>query len=120
MHGYAGDFYRQQPLCDAWFETDLPNICKLVEHRPERTIFTKFMPLATPEDAVGRDRSGNNDRCAVLIVMKYRNIHLLTKLFFNFETFRCVHIFEVYAESAFHSLLHLWSAGLIESALFQN
>jgi nicotinamidase-related amidase len=39
-----------------WMERVLPQVVRLVEPRPERTIFTRFIPAAEPGDGIGRWR----------------------------------------------------------------
>ena len=48
-----GIFTGSSPWAMPWFETILPNICRLVEQQPKYTIFKRFVPPASPEDAGG-------------------------------------------------------------------
>ncbi|KFL25526.1 cysteine hydrolase [Devosia sp. 17-2-E-8] len=36
-----------------WMERMLPNVVRLVEPRPERTVFTRFIPASSPDEANG-------------------------------------------------------------------
>lgn len=49
----------QRLFCEAtewytpWFERMLPNVARLVEAHPDRTVFTRFVPATRPEEARG-------------------------------------------------------------------
>lgn len=45
------------PWAMAWMSRVAPKIVELVERAPERTIFTRFVPPADPEDMPGRWRA---------------------------------------------------------------
>ena len=50
-------FSAEGPWPTPWMERVLPNVVKLVERCPERTLFTRFLPPEKPEDAPGRWRA---------------------------------------------------------------
>lgn len=44
------------PWPTPWMERVLPSVVRLVEHRPERTVFTRFIPPENPGDVGGQWR----------------------------------------------------------------
>ena len=46
-------FSADGPWPTPWMHRVLPQVVRLSEHRPERTIFTRFVPPERPEDARG-------------------------------------------------------------------
>lgn len=46
-------FLPEGPWPMSWMAQILPNVVALAEKHPERTIFTRFVPVNKPEDAVG-------------------------------------------------------------------
>ncbi|MBB5754381.1 nicotinamidase-related amidase [Prosthecomicrobium pneumaticum] len=47
-------FAEEGPWPTPWLPRVLPNIVRLVERAPDRTIFTRFVPPATPDEMPGR------------------------------------------------------------------
>jgi nicotinamidase-related amidase len=45
------------PWQTPWMERVLPTVVRIVERAPARSIFTRFIPPARPEDAIGRWRA---------------------------------------------------------------
>lgn len=50
-------FAEEGPWPTPWLPRVLPNIARLAERAPERTIFTRFVPPATPGEMPGRWRA---------------------------------------------------------------
>lgn len=45
------------PWAAPWLERVLPVVVALVEHQPDRTVFTRFIPAKSPADALGTWRA---------------------------------------------------------------
>jgi nicotinamidase-related amidase len=50
-------FTKGSPWETPWMERVLPVVTRLARHRPERTVFTRFIPPARPADRPGRWRA---------------------------------------------------------------
>ncbi len=50
-------FAEQTPWHAPWLNHILPNVIRLTEHIKDKSVFTRFVPPQTPDDAVGQWRS---------------------------------------------------------------
>lgn len=48
-----GLFARGAPWAVPWMEQILPNVVRIAAHSPRRTIFTRFLPPSSPDEAIG-------------------------------------------------------------------